>query len=148
MLDDDRLYNALLRHCKEMRPPAGKSPPTVLKLPKSGGVVTPPASTLARIAVSRISDYFSGPLRQFSEIEISLSLRKHRIYKVGGVVAPLTALPQGESRILTHLQITPVDPATTPLTHRILAGLFLADVSKAVKLEEAASRHNSGPARD
>lgn len=64
------------------------------------------------------------------------------------MVAPLTALPQGEARRLTHLQLTAVNPVTTPLAHRVLAALYLPDVTKALKLHEAADKHDSGSARD
>ncbi len=37
VIDDDRLFNLLSKHCSKM----GAKPPTVLKLAKSAGVVTP-----------------------------------------------------------------------------------------------------------
>lgn len=41
VMDDDRLFNALTTHVQRL---TRKEKPIVLKLPKSGGVVAPPAS--------------------------------------------------------------------------------------------------------
>ena len=106
----------------------------VVKLQRSGGVVTRPREYRRISRDNRIKEYFYGPAYDLSPSSSSVPLSEWKIYRVGGGPrAPDSALPIGAKPIADPVRVTPVE-ITKELTHSILAVIHAtdADVSKII----------------
>ncbi|KAG8887086.1 Cleavage polyadenylation factor subunit clp1 [Tulasnella sp. 332] len=121
-------------------------PITVVKIPKSGGVVDLDYAYRSRILSYQIRSYFYGPSVHVpdwldpsaigGEASMDLNLSPYsmavkfgdiKIFRIGAEsMAPSSALPIGASRVITELQPVAVDPAAPGLLHMVLALLPLS----------------------
>jgi len=113
VLDNDRLYNDLKSSL------SGQSI-DVIKLPKSGGVVTRSPDFARRSRKEMIRQYFYGVKRDLSPRVITLSWGEVALYRVGSFRAPLAALPIGSNSVLDPVSVELIDP-TESLTNAIVA---------------------------
>lgn len=111
----ERLYSDLMRSCKD-------SDVTILRLPKSGGVVNRDPSLMRYIQMKRIREYFYGcPNFELSPSPNLVKFDELNIYKVGqGKLAPSSALPVGMDRKVSETQLSKVEIGEH-LLHAILA---------------------------
>eukprot|EP00742_Colponemidia_sp_Colp-10_P007192 GILJ01007729.1.p1 GENE.GILJ01007729.1~~GILJ01007729.1.p1 ORF type:complete len:424 (-),score=49.67 GILJ01007729.1:118-1389(-) len=95
----------------------------VIKLAKSGGVVSRDINYRKRARVERFKDYFYGKEKELCPHQTMVDLTQNAVYKIGGTAAPSTALPIGAK---AHLDpVRPVQVTSNPtLLHSILAVLF------------------------
>ncbi|KAK9842588.1 hypothetical protein WJX81_007645 [Elliptochloris bilobata] len=115
VVGQDRLYSQL---SSELR---ARKDVSLVRLPKSGGVVMrpPPLRKLARAA--RVKEYFYGAHGELSPHSRTLGFSELRVYRVGGGPrAPTSALPIGAEPVADPLRVAPV---TSPgeLLHSLLA---------------------------
>ena len=114
VIGHDRLYSDLLRAFKDSRM-------RVVKLQKSGGVVTRNTNYRRNTRDIRISEYFYGPCRELSPSSSSVSIDEWQVFRLGGGPrAPDSALPIGVKRSADPVRVTPV-AITKDLMHSILA---------------------------
>eukprot|EP01101_Sappina_pedata_P010479 TRINITY_DN6611_c0_g1_i1.p1 TRINITY_DN6611_c0_g1~~TRINITY_DN6611_c0_g1_i1.p1 ORF type:complete len:504 (-),score=112.96 TRINITY_DN6611_c0_g1_i1:366-1727(-) len=119
VLDNERLYSDLLREFNKAKPVAyGETASTkrqidVVKLGKSGGVVTRNVAFRRQTRMTKIREYFYGPTDNMSPHSMVLDFRNVTIYRVGsGVQAPASALPIGATSAIDPLRLSVVDPST------------------------------------
>jgi polyribonucleotide 5'-hydroxyl-kinase len=85
----------------------------VVKLPKSGGVVTRSRELRTRARKARVEEYFYGPLKELAPVSQSARVEDLQIYKVGGgPKAPASALPIGATSVADPLKLTKVSNFT------------------------------------
>jgi len=112
----ERLYSDLKQHFKTSR-----ASMEIIKMQKSGGVVTRDTAFRRRSRVCRIRAYFYGDFDTLSPQSTVISFTDFKIYRVGGVPqAPASSLPLGAKRISDPLDVVEVTP-TKDITHSVLA---------------------------
>lgn len=116
VIGHDRLYSDLSR---AFRAPA--SSVQVVKLPKSGGVVTRQATYRRDARDTRISEYFYGPSKELSPSSSSVGFDEWKFFSLGGGPrAPDSALPIGAKPMADPVRAVEV-AASKDLMHSILA---------------------------
>eukprot|EP00741_Cyanophora_paradoxa_P010655 tig00020537_g10298.t1 len=92
----------------------------VVKLAKSGGVVTRDQGYRRKTRMDRIREYFYGPADDLCPAALILNFRDVSIFRIGGQpAAPTSALPIGAESTNDPLRLTEVLP-TPDLQHTIL----------------------------
>ncbi|KAG9003471.1 Cleavage polyadenylation factor subunit clp1 [Tulasnella sp. JGI-2019a] len=129
---------------------------TVVKIPKSGGVVDLDYAYRTRILSHQTRSYFYGPSVHVpdwldpsaigGEASIDLNLSPYsmtvkfgdiKIFRIGAEsMAPSSALPIGASRVITELEPVAIDPSAPGLLHMVLALLSSPSQGSAGKQEE------------
>jgi polyribonucleotide 5'-hydroxyl-kinase len=95
---------------------------TVLKLPKSGGVVSKDNNYRRGRLQAAFHRYFYGPKSEYSPFSIVLTFDEVRIRRLGeDVLAPKSALPLGAARKVDESRAAKVDPTNANLLYSILA---------------------------
>ena len=91
VLGDDRLHSQLLAYAA-----GAPSRPAVLKLPKSGGVLTRSAQTRHGAMAARTAEYLYGPKKELYPHALTLDFSQLRVHTIGvAPAAPSSALPIG-----------------------------------------------------
>lgn len=81
----------------------------IVKLPKSGGVVTRSKELRQRARKARVEDYFYGSMKELSPASQTAKIDDLFVYKVGGgYKAPASALPIGATSVADPLKLTRV----------------------------------------
>jgi len=113
VIDHERLFSDLTRNY------GGKNV-RVLKLQKSGGVVTRDPAYRKKSRINRIKDYFYGMNRDLYPHQTSVHFSEINIYKVGGgPQAPSSALPIGSVSTVDPVRLTEIFPSGD-LLHALL----------------------------
>eukprot|EP00607_Mallomonas_marina_P002237 CAMPEP_0182439140 /NCGR_PEP_ID=MMETSP1167-20130531/86253_1 /TAXON_ID=2988 /ORGANISM="Mallomonas Sp, Strain CCMP3275" /LENGTH=405 /DNA_ID=CAMNT_0024632771 /DNA_START=29 /DNA_END=1243 /DNA_ORIENTATION=- len=118
VMGDDRLHISLSTDLKEAI--------TVVKLPKSGGVVDRDSASRRRARKNKFSEYFyghrvpAGVPQLLSPCRTEIRLSSVRILRAGGVQLSEAMLPIGLSSVQEPLRVTPVVPSQE-LVHSILS---------------------------
>ena len=100
VVGQERLFNQLQTQLK----PSGVS---VVKLAKSGGVVTRTKELRATARKVRVEDYFYGPAKELFPSSQTAKIEDLKIYRVGGgPKAPSSALPIGAASISDPLKVS------------------------------------------
>lgn len=100
VVGDERLYSQLRNDL------AGT---TVVRLPKSGGVVTRTKELRQAARKQRVEEYFYGPAKELSPASQTARFEELQIYRVGGgPKAPSSALPIGATSVADPLKVTKV----------------------------------------
>ncbi|KAI9094124.1 Pre-mRNA cleavage complex II protein Clp1-domain-containing protein [Phlyctochytrium arcticum] len=112
----ERLYSELKR-----RHPEGSNI-SIVKLAKSGGVVTRDRVYRKQLEMSKIKEYFYGTLKgELSPYSSIVPFADVAVRRVGeGTLAPSSALPLGSERLLQETRLIKVDSGDI-LLHSILA---------------------------
>ncbi|KAL2915818.1 Cleavage polyadenylation factor subunit clp1 [Polyrhizophydium stewartii] len=112
----ERLYSDLLRHF------GAQSPVSVLKLNKSGGVVTRDKDFRRKLQMQRVKEYFYGSMRsEMTPFSQTVSFSDIAVRRVGeGLLAPSSALPLGAERKEHDTKFVKVEPGDI-LLHSVLA---------------------------
>ncbi|KAI8822629.1 Pre-mRNA cleavage complex II protein Clp1-domain-containing protein [Fimicolochytrium jonesii] len=133
VIGHERLYSELRRRC-----PDG-SGISIVKLAKSGGVVTRDKTFRRHLDMHRIKEYFYGTQKaDLSPYSSLVSFSDVAIRKVGeGTLAPSSALPIGSERLIQETRLAIVDPGDI-LLHSVLAlsNASIPDDAAAVTPEE------------
>ena len=134
VLDNERLYNDLAKvltsHTVE-----------VVKLPKSGGVVTRPPDFRRNTRKDIIRQYFYGPNNDLSPRVITLNWAAIALYRVGGgFQAPLCALPIGTESVQDPVSLELINPSVD-LEHSIVAVSYSQDESTLLDFNIAGYLH-------
>ncbi|XP_057776196.1 protein CLP1 homolog [Salvia miltiorrhiza] len=96
----------------------------VVKLQKSGGVVSRNAKVRQKARGSRIREYFYGPANDLSPHSNTANFSDLLIYRIGGgPQAPRSALPVGAEPVSDRLRVAPVS-VNQDLHHLVLAVSF------------------------
>ncbi|KAI8076436.1 Pre-mRNA cleavage complex II protein Clp1-domain-containing protein [Gilbertella persicaria] len=120
VLGHERLYSDMTRIL------AGKSV-SVVKLSKSGGVVERDRQFKTRLQRTKIHEYFYGsPKCELSPYSMLVNYDDIKIWRVGDVIAPSSALPLGMDSSSDETQVVRVDNYDMCL-HSILAMLNTED---------------------
>jgi len=115
VIDHERLYNDLTQAY------SSSSNIHVLKLVKSGGVVTRDVQFRRKCRMNRVREYFYGITGDLCPHSLVLDFKDVIIYKVGGgPAAPQSALPIGAEPTVDPVQLNEVIP-TTEIIHSVLA---------------------------
>eukprot|EP01129_Flabellula_baltica_P017099 TRINITY_DN9375_c0_g1_i1.p1 TRINITY_DN9375_c0_g1~~TRINITY_DN9375_c0_g1_i1.p1 ORF type:complete len:432 (+),score=68.04 TRINITY_DN9375_c0_g1_i1:120-1298(+) len=115
VLDNERLYSDLDNDVDKT-----KKPVSIVKLPKSGGVVQRDTETKKKRRIKSIREYFYGVLGDLSPHTLVISFSKLIIYKLNSAIqAPASALPIGEAINVDPLQLVRVEPSID-MIHSIL----------------------------
>ncbi|KAJ3014404.1 hypothetical protein HKX48_005182 [Thoreauomyces humboldtii] len=116
VLGHERLYSELTRR---YGPASGIS---IVKLAKSGGVVTRDKTYRRHLQMHKIKEYFYGTTKgELSPYSSLVPFADVNIRRVGeGTLAPSSALPLGSERMLQETRLIKVDPGTI-LMHSVLA---------------------------
>lgn len=102
VVGQERLFNQLQTELKS-------SGVSVVKLSKSGGVVTRTKELRATARKARVEDYFYGPMKELSPASQTAKIDDFKIYRVGGgPKAPSSALPIGSASISDPLKVSVV----------------------------------------
>ncbi|XP_052894833.1 protein CLP1 homolog [Anopheles moucheti] len=115
VLDQERLYNELLRDAKENV--------QVILLPKSGGVVERTKSQRTEARDQRIREYFYGSKMPFFPHSFDVKFSDIKIFKVGSPPLPDSCLPLGMKAEDNYTKLVAVLPGPQ-LLHHILAVSF------------------------
>ena len=118
VIGHDKLYSDLSRAYSNK-----KEKIHIVKLPKSGGVVTRQTTFRRQTRDARIAEYFYGPAKELSPSSSSVSFEEWKsvVYRLGGGPRPPdSALPIGAKPVADPVRVVPV-PITKDLTHSILA---------------------------
>jgi len=111
VLDNERLFSDLNK--------LYGSKIKVLKLPKSGGVVTRSAQVRRQIKNNKIREYFYGPTGDLCPHSTVVEFKDIIIFRVGGgPAAPASALPIGFAPTVDPVQLTEIQLAPE-MTHSI-----------------------------
>eukprot|EP00891_Asterochloris_glomerata_P007429 jgi/Astpho2/7429/e_gw1.00114.56.1_t len=104
VLGQDRLFSQLQSALRSQQHIS------VVKLPKSGGVVTRPSSYRRQARVSRAYEYFYGPRHDLNPIMETVPFDQLQIYRIGGGIrAPSSGvLPVGAESQADPLKVSPV----------------------------------------
>ena len=113
VMDNDRLF-------AEMKSDFGEKA-QVVKIPKSGGVVSRDEKTRRKLRENKIRQYFYGVKADLCPQQKSVSFSEIVIYQIGGgPQAPLSALPIGAQSTHDPLRLSIYYPNST-IGHSILA---------------------------
>uniref|UniRef100_A0A182WIY4 Protein CLP1 homolog n=1 Tax=Anopheles minimus TaxID=112268 RepID=A0A182WIY4_9DIPT len=115
VLDQERLYNELLRDAKDNV--------QVIFLPKSGGVVERTKSQRTEARDQRIREYFYGSKMPFFPHSFDVKFSDIKIFKVGSPPLPDSCLPLGMKAEDNYTKLVAVLPGPQ-LLHHILAVSF------------------------
>lgn len=116
VIGHDKLYSDLSRAFK-----APTSNVQVVKLPKSGGVVTRQVSYRRDARDMRISEYFYGPSKELSPSSSSVGFDEWKVFSLGGGPrAPDSALPIGAKPMADPVRAVEMT-VSKDLMHSILA---------------------------
>lgn len=78
----------------------------MIKLTKSGGVVTRPKDLRAESRKARVEEYFYGPAKNLAPASQTAKIEDLQIYRVGGgPKAPSSALPIGATSVADPLKV-------------------------------------------
>ncbi|KAJ4460834.1 putative Protein CLP1 [Paratrimastix pyriformis] len=118
VIDHDRLYTDLDRHLNgplaadpPPQPASAPSPVALIKVPKSGGVVSRPTAFRRSARFSRIRTYFHGPRDTYSPARGNLKFDEIRLFRIwGGKEAPRSALPLGAAPTFDTTRLLEVGP--------------------------------------
>lgn len=122
VLDNERLYSDLSNDFK-------KTDLEVIKLPKSGGVVTRPTDFRRKTRNDTIRQYFYGPKHDLSPRFMNLNWNTIALYRVGaGFKAPSCALPIGAESVQDPVSLELINPSTD-LEHHLAAVSYGTDES-------------------
>lgn len=121
VIGDDRLHSQLTAHAAQ-----SPHPPTVVKLGKSGGVITRSAASRAEARASRVREYFYGPRRELSPFTSVLDFGALNVLSIAPAPqAPTTALPIGMKLPENQMIASQLPPARYPsLVHSVLAVVY------------------------
>jgi polyribonucleotide 5'-hydroxyl-kinase len=128
VVDDDKLLAEIQGHVQESTKEVGRSPVTVLKVPKSGGVVRRLPQDLRQERNESMRQYFYGSRNPewlgagaaLTPSVLELRFEEVVLCRVGGEKLSDGLLPVGQVAMLGPLQVTRIQP-TAALTHSILA---------------------------
>jgi len=113
VLDNERLYSDLHQDLQNRRI-------QVIKLNKSGGVVTRDANYRRQSRISKIREYFYGSTGDLSPHSMLIDFADLTIYRIGGGPrAPSSALPLGAERTISPTKLIEVQPSQE-IVHSIL----------------------------
>jgi polyribonucleotide 5'-hydroxyl-kinase len=139
VLGNDRLYARLTEAMAGVRLPAaggaatataGEPPArtvTVIKLPRSGGVVERSREARVRARDARIHEYFYGPpprdggVPLLAPVSLTVPWDDVTIVRVGGMTSDSGILPIGRASVLDPLRTTVVFPSEATLLRKLLA---------------------------
>jgi polyribonucleotide 5'-hydroxyl-kinase len=134
VLGNDRLFARLTEALAAARTPArpGADAPTkaltVVKLPRSGGVVERSRDARRDARRARIRDYFYGPPPRaagaptaLAPVSVTVPWDDVTIVRVGGMTSDSGILPIGKASALDPLRTAVVAPAPALLTNQLLA---------------------------
>ncbi|KAI8920096.1 Pre-mRNA cleavage complex II protein Clp1-domain-containing protein [Powellomyces hirtus] len=116
VLGHERLYSELTRRYRQ------DSGISIVKLAKSGGVVTRDKTYRRHLQMHKIKEYFYGTRKgELSPYSSLVPFSDVAVRRVGeGTLAPSSALPLGSERLLQETRLVKVDPGDI-LLHSILA---------------------------
>ncbi|TPX65304.1 hypothetical protein SpCBS45565_g05299 [Spizellomyces sp. 'palustris'] len=116
VLGHERLYSELTKRFPN------DSGISIIKLAKSGGVVTRDKTYRKQLQMHKIKEYFYGTLKgELSPYSSLVSFADVAVRMVGeGTLAPSSALPLGSERLLQETRLVKVEPGDI-LLHSILA---------------------------
>ena len=126
VIGDDRLHSQLTAHAQLQPAPH----PHVVKLAKSGGVITRSQPSRQQARHGRLSEYFYGPRRELYPHSTELDFGVCKIFSLGVAPAPpISAMPIGMKIVEDRIVAQQVSPARYPaLLHSLLA-IVLAESS-------------------
>eukprot|EP01126_Amoeba_proteus_P037673 TRINITY_DN3898_c0_g1_i13.p1 TRINITY_DN3898_c0_g1~~TRINITY_DN3898_c0_g1_i13.p1 ORF type:complete len:248 (-),score=48.41 TRINITY_DN3898_c0_g1_i13:83-826(-) len=123
VISHERLFSDLTVHFKD------NSNISVVKTPKSGGVVVRDQQKRQKARLDKIKEYFYGPKGDLSPHSTLVPFHAVRIFKVGvGVQAPSSALPIGAESTVNPLEVREVSPSLD-LRHSVLGVSHALDES-------------------
>eukprot|EP00128_Syssomonas_multiformis_P012605 Colp12_sorted_trinity150504_noHs@8381 len=111
VIDQERLHNDLRREL---------SSATVVKLPKSGGVVTRSKEYRRSARNTRIREYFYGTLGDLCPHSMDVKFKDIEVYEIGAPPIPASCLPLGQEPPKTETQPVRVT-IDERLTHNLLS---------------------------
>jgi len=115
VIDHERLYNDLVQEY------SSNTNLKILKLTKSGGVVTRDQQFRRKSRMNRMREYFYGILGDLCPHSSVLDFKNVVIYRIGGgPAAPSSALPIGAEPTVNPVQLYEIVP-TSDLNHSVLA---------------------------
>lgn len=119
VIGDDRLHSQLQAHSQQQ---PGLQP-HVVKLAKSGGVITRSPQSRQEARHSRLREYFYGPRRELYPHATELDFGTCKVYTLGVAPAPpSSAMPIGMKIVDDRMVAQQVSPARYPaLLHSLLA---------------------------
>jgi polyribonucleotide 5'-hydroxyl-kinase len=123
VLDQERLYNELLRDCK--------SSTKVLFLPKSGGVVERSGAARAESRDARIREYFYGTRSPLYPHSFDVKWSELKIYKIGAPSLPDSCMPLGMKATDNMTKLVAIQPGPA-LLHHVLGVSFAESVEEDV----------------
>ena len=120
VLDNERLYSDLNKELKNENV-------DVVKLPKSGGVVSRPTDFRRNTRKDTIRQYFYGPKRDLSPRVITLSWNAIALYRIGASFqVPSCALPIGAESVQDPVSLELINPSSD-LEHTLAAVSYSKD---------------------
>ncbi|KAJ2760981.1 Cleavage polyadenylation factor subunit clp1, partial [Coemansia nantahalensis] len=119
VVGNERMFSVLEKRMEARSAGAGVS---VVKMPRSGGVVDRAALYKQQLNAKAVKQYFYGtPREQVASFSAVVSFDDIRILRIGeDVVAPSSTLPLGEERKITDTLVSAVEPDES-LVHSLLA---------------------------
>ena len=121
VIDNERLYNDFTSHT------FGQSEIEIIKIPKSGGVVSRDARFRRAQLTSSVREYFYGVKKELSPMRMTLPFSKIQIFRCGGgPQAPSSALPIGTTSLINKALPVLVQP-TKDLQNSVLALSYAQD---------------------
>eukprot|EP00934_Nitzschia_sp_Nitz4_P002376 Nitzschia sp. Nitz4//scaffold175_size95217//59751//61178//NITZ4_004729-RA/size95217-processed-gene-0.72-mRNA-1//-1//CDS//3329538957//2371//frame0 len=163
ILGHDRLYSVLTNHYKKLNGDSNNvAIPKILKLPRSGGVVSRPDAFVRQVKARAVKRYFYGDwvdppktsetttkVPQLTPFLLQIPFKEVEIYKVSSMALSQSLLPVAQQQTTDAIQLIKVDlenydkdpGALTPesLQHAVLAVCHPSAVQ---------AYHQSGLARD
>ena len=121
VIGDDRLHSQLTAHAAQ-----SALKPTVIKLSKSGGVITRSQPTRAQARASRVTEYFYGVRKELSPFTSVLDFAALNVFTISlAPQAPMTALPIGMKLPDNQFVATQLPTSRYPsLVQSVLAVVF------------------------
>jgi len=111
----ERLYSDLQNSISKLNPNI-----QIVKMPKSGGVVTRDAQTRRKAQSNRIKEYFYGRMGDLCPHSTLISFNNFRVFKTSvGPAVPMSVLPIGSQPQLDPMKIRETTP-NSELKHSIL----------------------------
>lgn len=137
VIDQERLYNDLNQVYQKGGTSFNNNPISpnpnikVLKLAKSGGVVTRPTQFRRKTRMNKVREYFYGVSGDLCPHSTIVDFKDVQVVQIGGgPAAPLSALPVGATSTIDPIGITIFQPSVD-LLHSVLA-VSHADSAEAV----------------
>jgi polyribonucleotide 5'-hydroxyl-kinase len=167
IMGHDRLYSMITTHFRkkaaqedemaddEAGPVASFVPPKIIKLPRSGGVVSRD-STFRRLArMQCIKRYFNGDLirstegtvvQQYTPYLSEAPFQNIKLYKLSSVSLASSMLPVSGKQTTDPVQLTPITDLNPTLQHAVLAVCHPSAVEAFQKSGEPSDLYLSGMA--